>query len=131
MILTIKTDQPDAAVGVYDVSGKALSTHTWYAHRQLSNTLLGVMRDQLAGQQAGFDSLTGIVVFKGPGSFTGLRIGATVANTLAYSLSIPVVGIADEHQWLERGLQRLQSGQNDKLVLPEYGAEAHITKPRA
>lgn len=34
-----------------------------------------------------------IAVNTGPGSFTGIRIGATTAKTMAYSLSIPVVGV--------------------------------------
>ncbi|RLQ91185.1 tRNA (adenosine(37)-N6)-threonylcarbamoyltransferase complex dimerization subunit type 1 TsaB [Falsibacillus albus] len=38
--------------------------------------------------------LTKIVVAKGPGSYTGVRIGLTIAKTLAWSLNIPVVGIS-------------------------------------
>lgn len=38
-------------------------------------------------------NLGGIAVSLGPGSFTGLRVGITCAKTLAYALSIPVVGI--------------------------------------
>ena len=36
--------------------------------------------------------LTAIKVNTGPGSFTGLRVGVAVANTLAWSLKIPVNG---------------------------------------
>lgn len=36
--------------------------------------------------------LTAIKVNRGPGSFTGLRVGIAVANTLAWSLKIPVNG---------------------------------------
>jgi tRNA threonylcarbamoyladenosine biosynthesis protein TsaB len=36
--------------------------------------------------------LTGIRVNPGPGSFTGLRVGVSVANTLGYLLKIPVNG---------------------------------------
>lgn len=36
--------------------------------------------------------LTGIEVNQGPGSFTGLRVGITIANTLGYLLQIPVNG---------------------------------------
>ena len=46
-ILTIRTDKPEAEVGVYDMDGKQLSYHTWLAHRELSKTLLGVIRDEL------------------------------------------------------------------------------------
>lgn len=37
-------------------------------------------------------SLTAIEVEAGPGSFTGLRIGVSVANALGFSLGIPVNG---------------------------------------
>lgn len=36
--------------------------------------------------------LTGIEVNPGPGSFTGLRVGVAIANTLGYLLQIPVNG---------------------------------------
>ena len=38
--------------------------------------------------------LTKIVVAKGPGSYTGVRIGVTIAKTLAWTLNIPIVGIS-------------------------------------
>jgi tRNA threonylcarbamoyladenosine biosynthesis protein TsaB len=38
--------------------------------------------------------LTKIVVAKGPGSYTGVRIGVTIAKTMAWSLNIPLVGIS-------------------------------------
>lgn len=38
--------------------------------------------------------LTEIIVVNGPGSFTGIRLGVTVAKTLAYTLNIPIKTIS-------------------------------------
>ncbi|MFD1738211.1 tRNA (adenosine(37)-N6)-threonylcarbamoyltransferase complex dimerization subunit type 1 TsaB [Bacillus salitolerans] len=39
-----------------------------------------------------------IVVAKGPGSYTGVRIGVTVAKTLAWTLNIPIVSVSSLEQ---------------------------------
>ena len=76
-----------------------------------------------------FANVSSLIVFKGPGSFTGLRIGITVANAIAYAQNIPIVGTTGEN-WRGDGLKKLSGGKNDKIVMPEYGAEPNITKSR-
>jgi tRNA threonylcarbamoyladenosine biosynthesis protein TsaB len=129
MIITIRTDKPEAEVEIFSPQGEQLSQYTWHAYRELSGTLLKVLRDQLQNHDATFNDISGVVIFRGPGSFTGLRIGITVANTLAYALQIPVVGATGQN-WQQDGLQALQKGQNDKIALPLYGADANITAPK-
>jgi tRNA threonylcarbamoyladenosine biosynthesis protein TsaB len=41
----------------------------------------------------GFNDLNGIAVSKGPGSYTGLRIGVSSAKGLCYGLGIPLVSV--------------------------------------
>jgi len=38
----------------------------------------------------GIEKPTSIIVVNGPGSFTGVRLGITIAKTLAYTLNIPI-----------------------------------------
>ncbi len=128
MILTLRTDGPNAEIGLYDAD-KQLSYYEWHADRSLAKDLLRVVHEQLMIQKADWSDVSGVVVYQGPGSFTGLRIGLTVANTLAYSQAVPIVAVEGE-DWLMGGIARLQKGEDDKLALPHYGAEAHITLPK-
>lgn len=50
-----------------------------------------------------------IVVAKGPGSYTGVRIGVTIAKTLAWTLNIPLVGVSSL-QVLAAGIGRYFNG---------------------
>jgi tRNA threonylcarbamoyladenosine biosynthesis protein TsaB len=125
IILTIRTDKPEAEIGLYDGT-EQLAYETWQAHRQLAETIHQRITALLAAQSVSLKSLKGIVVFEGPGSFTGLRIGMTVANALAMGLEIPVVAARDP-KWIEQGIRRALDGENDHPALPEYGADVHIT----
>ena len=111
------------------VDGDKRTDYEWAAERNLARDMLAYLRDRLAENEASFADISGIGVFRGPGSFTGLRIGLAVLNTIAYEQRIPIVGVTGD-VWREECLARLQNGRNDEIVLPEYGAEARITKPR-
>ena len=128
MILCLRTDSPEATIELWD-GEKRVAIKTWEAGRQLSAQLLPEIDRLLAGRKKTWNDLSGIIVFRGPGSFTGLRIGATVANAMAYSQEIPVVGSAGD-DWIRDGLAALKNGQNNTQVVPEYGAPANITKPK-
>ena len=129
MIVTIRTDKPEAELGLYGTQDEKIEYFTWEAHRELSKTIFTELHTLLTRHKKDFSDIEGVVVFQGPGSFTGLRIGITVANALAYSLQKPIVGTMQD-EWQATGLARLQKGDNDRIVLPHYGAEAHITAPR-
>lgn len=124
-VLTIRTDKPEAEIGLYD-GRRQLAYETWTAHRQLAETIHQKIRQLLQDNGKELSDVEGIVCYQGPGSFTGLRIGLTVANALAYGLQIPLVA-EQEPQWLEHGLERLLAGESDKVAVPFYGAEPHIT----
>jgi len=111
------------------VDGDARETVRWQADRTLARDMLAFLRQQLDARGLGFHDIEGIGVFRGPGSFTGLRIGLTVLNTWAHTESIPIVGAVGE-QWEQECVDRLRSGADDTIILPEYGAPAHVTKPR-
>ena len=125
MILTLRTDKPEAELGLYD-DDKRLAYIVWPAHRELAETIHRRIDTLLKEHTKQLHDITGIVCFQGPGSFTGLRIGLSVANALAVALDVPIVASQGD-DWLKVGVARLVSGENDIQALPFYGADAHIT----
>jgi tRNA threonylcarbamoyladenosine biosynthesis protein TsaB len=123
MIVLLDTSTPTCRLALVD--GDQRTDKEWEAGRDLAKGLIGYLQDNIGDWQR----ITGLAAFRGPGSFTGLRIGLTVMNTLADSLHVPIVGTMGE-QWQNEALTRLQNGDNDQLVMPEYGSEAHITQPK-
>ena len=51
-----------------------------------------MIMELLKAQSSKLQAITEIEVNPGPGSFTGLRVGAAIANALGYALKIPVNG---------------------------------------
>ncbi len=125
IILTIRTDKPIAEVGLYDGETQ-LAYEQWQAHRALAETIHSKIYTLLTEQKMTWQDLGGVLAFQGPGSFTGLRIGLTVANALAQGLGVPVLA-AREPEWIATGVKKLLHGENDQVVLPYYGAPVHIT----
>lgn len=111
------------------VDGDKRHDYEWQADRQLAKGLLSFVEQSLTKHDASFSDLTGLAVLRGPGSYTGLRIGITVFNTIADTRQIPIVGAVGD-DWQAEALQSLAAGKNDQLVIPEYGGEANITQPR-
>lgn len=126
--LYIRTDKPESEIGFVD-NTSVIAEIKWHAHRQLAETLHHKIDELLGSKKLLLSDLSGVVVYRGPGSFTGLRIGISVANALAGSLNIPIVGSTGE-DWIETGSRGLETGKNAVQVTPEYGGEVFITPPK-
>lgn len=127
MILLLDTSTPMCKLTF--VENESRIDVEWEANRELANGLLGFLQTELENNQKTWQDINGIGVFQGPGSFTGLRIGITVLNTMADALNIPIVGAMSEN-WQKLVIEKLHAKKNEKIVLPFYDSEANITKPR-
>jgi len=91
MILSIDTkDQRLVSVSLKK-DGKVVKTLS-EQNEYGSQVLIPLIEKLLESENLSFQDLTEIEVDKGPGSFTGLKVGASVANALGFSLGIPVNG---------------------------------------
>jgi tRNA threonylcarbamoyladenosine biosynthesis protein TsaB len=120
-VLYLDTSESEAVLAIYDDT-KRLVEERWRADRELSKTLSPKYAELLEKSQITSDDLTGICVFVGPGSFTGLRIGISFANGLAFSLEIPIYETTQK--------ESISLNHPKEIALPLYGAEPNITKPK-
>ena len=81
----------------------------------LAEKLLQYIHDKLKENNKNWHDITEITFMSGPGSFTGLRIGASIVNTLAHELNVPLY---DHH------------GVKHPVIIPDYGHPANITPPK-
>ena len=128
MILLIDTSTANCHLTLYD-EGTLLLEDAWHADQELAEKLLGYIQEKIAQVGKTLEDISGIGIMKGPGSFTGLRISASVCNTLAADRNIPIVGTSGD-EWQSNARERLGSGEDDQIILPDYGRPARITKPR-
>jgi tRNA threonylcarbamoyladenosine biosynthesis protein TsaB len=93
MILAIDTATQYASLALYNQDG-VLTEETWLAGRnhtvEVMPRLTGMLK--LANLKAA--DLTALAVSLGPGSFTGVRIGLSVAKGLALPYKLPVIGVS-------------------------------------
>ena len=128
MILALRSDKPEAELYLFD-DGKKIAEIKWQAHRELADTILGKIKEILVNNNIADKDITGIIMHTGEGSFTGLRIGTTVANAMSYSLGVPIVE-AEGENWINEGLGKITSSKPGNLVVPKYNAEPNISQPK-
>ena len=115
MLLAIDTSTDTASLALVQDS-ETLVELTWRCEQNHSVELLPRLTDLLSQTKSSLQSISGIVVARGPGSFNGLRVGVSTAKGLAFSLGIPIVGIST----LE--VEAYQHAETDLPICPIFNA---------
>lgn len=128
LILAINTASKETAVAL--VEGKPpdatlLTEQSWVSEANESQKVLPAIQEMLQKTDKTWEDLSEIFVVKGPGSYTSLRVGITIANTLAWKLDIPMLTTDTFEIWEARLSEKerqskhhiaIQSGR-DKFLL--------------
>jgi len=91
-VLGIETSSILCGVAIVD-EGEPVVEYRLNIRNVHSEKLVSVIERVSLDSQVGFDQLGGIAISIGPGSFTGLRIGLSVAKGLAFSLDLPLAAV--------------------------------------
>ncbi|MEM6526432.1 MAG: tRNA (adenosine(37)-N6)-threonylcarbamoyltransferase complex dimerization subunit type 1 TsaB [Bacteroidota bacterium] len=91
-ILSIETSTTVCSVAIHD-DGKIKASSTYYIDKSHSTVLIPTIDTLII--RSGYDKsdLSAVALSKGPGSYTGLRIGTSTAKGLCFALDIPLIAV--------------------------------------
>nr|MCR5357009.1 tRNA (adenosine(37)-N6)-threonylcarbamoyltransferase complex dimerization subunit type 1 TsaB [Lachnospiraceae bacterium] len=110
-ILAIDSSGLTATVAVL-ADGRLAAEYTINHKKTHSQTLVPMLDEIKSMTELDLDSIDAIAVAKGPGSFTGLRIGSATAKGLGLALNKPIVAVST----LEA--LAMNAWGSDKIVCP-------------
>jgi tRNA threonylcarbamoyladenosine biosynthesis protein TsaB len=90
-LLAIDTSTEQASIAFFD--GERLANLSWPAGRDQTVSVLDQIDHLLTLNRLTISDLAAVAVATGPGMFNGLRVGMSVAKGLAFSASLPLIGV--------------------------------------
>lgn len=119
-ILLIETADEVCSVGL-SANGRLINKEEIIeknAHSRLINTLIESLLNK---SNLSFSEIDAIAVSKGPGSYTGLRIGTATAKAFCYALNIPLISI-NTLQSLATNFNNAKPVSEDVFLMPMLDA---------
>jgi tRNA threonylcarbamoyladenosine biosynthesis protein TsaB len=94
LLLSLETSSPICAVALHHISDGRLLGQAELRLEKSHSTHLTVLIEQLVANTGyALAHLAAVAVSDGPGSYTGLRIGAAAAKGLCFALDIPLLAV--------------------------------------
>jgi tRNA threonylcarbamoyladenosine biosynthesis protein TsaB len=91
MLLAIDTSTNDTGVALYQE--RVLAECAWYSDRRHAEQVLPMIDMLLRNLDATPTDLTAVAVALGPGSWSGLRVGMSLAKSLVLARNLPLLGV--------------------------------------
>lgn len=134
MILLIDTTTPERIWIALAVNGKKRAQSSRRVSFHESERLLGMIDHLLKRAHTPLRSMRGIVVRTGRGSFTAVRLAVTVANTLGWTLHIPVIALdrregQDQQAFLKTATTAISGNAGFMPVQAQYERPPTISRP--
>ncbi len=106
MILCLETATPTCSVALCD-GARCVALRECKGQNAHSEKITTFIKEVLDEKGLGYDQLDAVAVSKGPGSYTGLRIGVSTAKGVCYAAGLPMMAVDT--------LQAMAYGMRDRL----------------
>jgi len=121
-ILQLDTSTPVCTVAL-SRDGRAIGVSHTHGQNVHASRLTTQIADLMGEHQLRYTDLSAIAVGKGPGSYTGLRIGVSTAKGIAYAADIPLIALDSLHILAEGfQVQEKESPAAEILLCPMIDA---------
>jgi tRNA threonylcarbamoyladenosine biosynthesis protein TsaB len=100
VIVALESASTDLSVALVDERSALDAADGWSSAQRQSAEMLPRLLALCEREGRSLDDASAVAVGIGPGSFTGLRVGMSLAKGLALALDIPIVGIRSLEAWL-------------------------------
>lgn len=122
MILCLETATPTCSVALND-GLKTLALRECQGQNAHSEKITLFIKEVMDEVGVGYDQLDAVAVSKGPGSYTGLRIGVSTAKGVCYAAGLPLMAVDTLHA-MAYGLRQKLSDQvqSGDLLVPMIDA---------
>ncbi len=136
MILLLETSTEICSVALFKgediVASRMISIPN--SHSQKLSLLIQEVMDEAGAK---YSELSAVAVSKGPGSYTGLRIGVSTAKGFAYGLDIPLISIETlrilekgaKRKYAESGVVAMIDARRMEVYCEIYDAKGNVIKP--
>lgn len=101
MIVAIESASTDISLALAQPDGNPVAHLGWTSDRRQGHETLPRLLGLLEDAGAPLAAVTAVAVGIGPGSFTGLRVGMSLAKGLSLALGVPIVGLPSLRAWLD------------------------------
>ena len=91
MIFLLDTTVNPTTIGFYN--GDKFTTKTIESNPENNRKLIGIIRSFLQATSHNLQAISAVGVVNGPGTFTGVRTGVTIANAISYVLNVPIYSV--------------------------------------
>ena len=94
MILAVNTTTRQFSLALMDVQGAVLAEYLILPRERNFHGFMPAFHTLVESSKAEIEDIQMIAVAIGPGSFTGMRVGLSMAKGMAQGLGIPIIGVS-------------------------------------
>lgn len=94
MILAVNTSTPQFSIALVEAEGPLRAEVILAPGSKKFGGLMPALHNLLEASDTPIGELKGLAVALGPGSFTGIRVGLSMAKGLCHGLGIPIIGVS-------------------------------------